>query len=664
MSAIISEKFRIYNAEQFLSALGDDVYDSEGNFTEGDPLAERDNMFFFVGRPQEWYAVLEIYNRADAAGGWASVTEGDTVSADTNSFQAVVQEVLDDAVLLKTVSGATNQDTVPNIGSTLTLTSGAGFGSSATTGVYRYGDENEPVDANDNDAEFFSVYDDLIAAKRMTIAFTRGVIRRYNWALTGTDVYDMYKNDYAPATVGASGKLGSGAVTDRGQPLLPPASSLAVSKFYVMNGQYEVFKCLYNGQSPSNPDGIPATLEPRRSNLLSTSVYRDPASDPIAPGLYFENLDASDLGPNNKYQVSAAGGYVWKFMYKLSIDDVLRFLSTDFIPVSLRSEAETDRAQTEDVAAIDGGIQSAIVKFDATTLPAASYFVPVLGDGTGAVIELVSDGANITGLFIANAGTGYTYGNVLIEDGGLYDGSPIGLHSDAALTTAVTPLGVGVTDTAAIEAIISPRGGHGSGANGTDIERELNTKRVMANIRLTYAEGDGDFPVDNDFRRIGILRNPQATSTGVIADGAGLETLSNLKRIDVTGLASDFVVDEQITQVLSTGGTAKGRIVSFESTGAGTGIISYYQTPLEHTDKGVVRAFEGNDGVTPPAAVTGEGLTPTTGNVAANNVAPFTEGLADTEFIQDTGDIMYLENRRLITRAPDQVEDIKLVIEF
>ena len=30
----------------------------------------------------------------------------------------------------------------------------------------------------------------------------------------------------------------------------------------------------------------------------------------------------------------------------------------------------------------------------------------------------------------------------------------------------------------------------------------------MTNIRLTYSEGSGDFPVDNDFRRIGIIADP------------------------------------------------------------------------------------------------------------------------------------------------------------
>ena len=62
----------------------------------------------------------------------------------------------------------------------------------------------------------------------------------------------------------------------------------------------------------------------------------------------------------------------------------------------------------------------------------------------------------------------------------------------------------GVSGVGALEVVIGPEGGHGS----ADMEAELNAKRVMTNIRLTYAEGAGDFPVDNDFRRIGIIKDP------------------------------------------------------------------------------------------------------------------------------------------------------------
>jgi len=42
----------------------------------------------------------------------------------------------------------------------------------------------------------------------------------------------------------------------------------------------------------------------------------------------------------------------------------------------------------------------------------------------------------------------------------------------------------------------------------------------------------------------------------------------------------------------------------------------------------------------------------------------FSNGLANPEIENNSGEIIYVENRRLITRAADQIEDIKLVIEF
>ena len=53
MSAIISEKFRIFNAQQFLESL-----------TEGpsDTSTERTRMYFFVGRSDAWYGILEYYS--------------------------------------------------------------------------------------------------------------------------------------------------------------------------------------------------------------------------------------------------------------------------------------------------------------------------------------------------------------------------------------------------------------------------------------------------------------------------------------------------------------------------------------------------------------------------------------------------------------------------
>ena len=63
----------------------------------------------------------------------------------------------------------------------------------------------------------------------------------------------MWKPDYS-ATPGGGGQIGKTTATGQ--------TSIADAKFYVMNSTYEVFKCLYNGEDPSNTTGQDATEEP------------------------------------------------------------------------------------------------------------------------------------------------------------------------------------------------------------------------------------------------------------------------------------------------------------------------------------------------------------------------------------------------------------------
>ena len=56
--------------------------------------------------------------------------------------------------------------------------------------------------------------------------------------------------------------------------------------------------------------------------------------------------------------------------------------------------------------------------------------------------------------------------------------------------------------------------------------------------------------------------------------------------------------------------------------------------------------------------------TPDTGFSSSVNGASFTGGYSSSELDNDTGDVMYIENRAPITRATDQTENVKLIIEF
>ena len=604
MAAIISDKFRIFNAKQFLESL-----------TEGptDTSTERSRMYFFVGRPQPWRAYLEIYSKNATA-----FTVGDEVYIGTygsTTFRATISAVYDSALLLTDVFGSAGVNSAPALGTDLKCRTGGSGGSdtgaTAKSGVYRYATEDVPPLPLDNQSEKVALYDELIAAKRITDAFARTVIRRYNWDLVANPKFDSWKPDYS-ATPGGGGQIGKTTATGQ--------TSIADAKFYVMNSQYEVFKCLYNGEDPSNTTGQNATEEP----LTSGGNYNS------STGLYTETTGAK---------------YIWKYMYTIPTDDVLKFLSSDFLPIVLPANA----SRTAVVAAAVAGAADVVLIEDAGSgLPASqTLYTSIKGDGTGGKVQLVTNGAGtITSASIEARGSGYTYANVLISNGNLF--------SDAGLSSAVaTPGGA----TASLEILLPPEGGHGS-----DHETELNGKRVMTNIRLTYSEGSGDFPVDNDFRRIGIIADPFNFGTTTFSTA---DTLSGLKSLKITGASADFSVDEKIQQTVS-GGTAYGTVVSWtlDSGSTTAGVLKYIQTNDGHTDQGVVRAFESNGS----NAVTGETSTASgnvdTGYSSALLGVTFSSGLATPEIENNSGDVIYVENRRLITRAPDQIEDIKLVIEF
>ena len=568
MAAIISEKFRIFNAKQFLESL------SEASAT---------NMYFFVGRPQKWYAYLEIYNVS------GTFAVGETVTG--GGLSGTVQEVHPNSLLL----AVTNATSAPASGSTMT---GGTSSATAKASTYRYATEDAPPAPIDNQTEKAAVYDEMIAAKRITSTFARLVAPRYNWSLSTNPKFDMYRPNYSP-TPGGGGAIG--VQTALG------SSALSGSKYYVMNSNYEVFKCLYNGQTPANATGINATYEPKTSPTAGQGTY--------ANGLFTES----------------ATGYIWKYMYTLSTADVIAFLSSDFLPMGTYAGP----------AAVDGAVHIAVIKDGGANMPTSgTVYVGVDGDGTGAIVKITtSAGGAISSVEMQAAGTGYTYGSVRLVNGNVY--------TDTGLSNAAT---IAANATGAVEVIMSPEGGHGA-----DLAAEFFAKRVMTNVRLTYAEGSGDFPVDNDFRRIGIIQDPYNYGTTTVATAT---TLRGTAAVKLTG-SGDYTIDEEITQTVS-GGTAKGRVVSWDST---NGILKYFQSPDLHTHNGKVLAFDhASNNVTGATSSTARPIDANQDTALAD--ISFTDGKANPEIAPNSGDIVYIENRRQITRAADQIEDIKLVIEF
>ena len=309
-----------------------------------------------------------------------------------------------------------------------------------------------------------------------------------------------------------------------------------------------------------------------------------------------------------------------------SVTDFEKFKSEDYIPVPEISEVSNRISASSNYG---GAIYKVDVKTAGSGYSTGDIF-KIIGDGDNAQVRVttVNSGGGITGLRVINPGSGYTYGSVDLTAGGVPTG----------------------TEIPTFDVIIPPEGGHGA-----DLAAEFFAKRVMTNIRLTYAEGSGDFPVDNDFRRIGIIQDPFNYGTTTVASASTLRGTAALK---LTG-SGDFTIDEEITQTVS-GGTAKGRVVSWDST---NGILKYFQSPDLHTHNGKVLAFDhATNNVTGATSSTARPIDANQDTALAD--ISFTDGKANPEIAPNSGDIVYIENRRQITRAADQIEDIKLVIEF
>jgi len=460
--------------------------------------------------------------------------------------------------------------------------------------------ENAPPTPTDSFQEFSDVYDDMISLKRVLANDTIQVIRRIDWIppeqTTGGlgYVYDMYRHDYSATQTASSG-----------------ATKLYDADFYVVNSSYQVYKCIYNGTSPSDPNGKPSTVEPTGT---STSI------------------------------ITTADGYRWKYMYTIPVGQVLKFFSTEYMPVL------SDTAVASD--AVGGEIDTVIISSSGSGYNNGTYEnVPIKGDGVGGRVSLVVDGGRIVSATVTSGGSGYSFGKIIVDE--------------------VNGIGAGTGSGGVVAVIIPPDSGHGS-----DPSIEMGGYRVMLNTKFTYAEGSGDFPTDNDYRRIGLVVNPNKYGTTELTSEL---TLSATKAVIFpTSFTGSYNTDEIITQSRTVGGqavTARGRVISWNST---TKVLKYYQNRVDGIFPeitGNLTEFEGGNPIVGSVSgtsgdpdinfpITSGQSTRDINNTEYDLGMSFTNGYAKPEIEKNSGDVIYIDNRTAISRAGDQIEDIKIVVEF
>ena len=374
-----------------------------------------------------------------------------------------------------------------------------------------------------------------------------------------------------------------------------------------------------------------ATANSGATNLFDATFHVVNSNNDVYKCIWNDANTASTTEPTSTSASIAtlADGYKWKYMYSLTASEAINFKSTDFIHVSTDS--------TVSAAAVDGALDTIVVVAGGSgyTLSTGSTItgIPIRGDYStlGYCTCTIAAGA-ISAVTVTTAGAGYTYGYIR--------------SADVVAGTNAAGGGSGCN----LKVIIPPKNGHGYNA-----VKELGGYFVMLNKSLTGLEGTSDITVSNDFRRIGLVRDPTNYGTSTVASAT---TRRQLKVVLGASSSGTFTADEEINQA-TTG--AVGKVVEWDSTNS---LLHYVQTrfPDVGTDSdGNATAFSTT------ATITGQSssatLVPSSSSSTVNSVV-LVSGYSTPEAQPDSGDIIYIEQRSPIARAADQTENIKLIIEF
>lgn len=473
--------------------------------------------------------------------------------------------------------------------------------------------DSSPIAPKDSFNDENDYWDTIVALKKINTEDVSQVIRKITWT-SGTK-YDMYRHDISRNNLAQPSK----------------ATSLYSSNYYAVNSEYKVYICLQNGTDPENPEGRPSLDEP-------TFVDLEPRS-------------AGDSGD----------GYIWKYLYTIKPSDIVKFDTTNFIPVPKNWSTDSTHSAIRNNASSSGQIKVVTIVNRGVGVGTANREyrnVPIKGDGSGAEVTIiVNNDSKVESITVSKGGSGYTYGTVDLAAGG----APLG---------TIRPV---------FNVIIPPQGGHGA-----DIYRELGAQNVMLYSRIENDEQNPDFITGNKIARVGIVCNPKNYNS---TQNLNLDKASNLSALKLTGAnfsSASFPANSFITQTVGLGKTAVGRVVSYNST---TGVLKYWQdrttagfTTAGQLNPNPVYGFEAYEFTASPLSggsltiqgsvsslgidTTFSGITTTINNRTYYFGQNFESGVSNPEVKKYSGSIIHVDNRPSITRSPNQREDIKVVLQF
>lgn len=429
---------------------------------------------------------------------------------------------------------------------------------------YANGDVNVDAPTDSVQDSFIDVYDNMVFAKLVTTNDVKHMIRRVEWQ--PGQVYDEYSHD---------------------------DSTLEVKDFfvYVNDGlEYNVYKCLYNN------NGATTVVSPFR---VGNSLDYDPIYtgdgyiwkymytisktqfDKFASKTYIPVTPNTDVIANAtagsieviKILESGSGynNYIENGVFKSSdirvggIDilygapETASTISDYYTGCVLKVTSGSAEGQYRRIVGYNGGSSPKTFTLSSpfNVIPSVddTYQVYpygyVFGDGnetTSAEALIVIDGSSSNGVSsieILNAGAGYR--KAAVAPGQTPNEVPYGTTSVFIDLPAAIKNGSSFTE-ASLKPIIPPKNGHGS-----DPYSELFANRVCVSVKFQQSE-NGEIPIENDFRQIGIIKDPEFHNVE-IQHGAAVGTFSvgeTVKQYKEYKLLGDVTIEAGNTEILKT----------------------------------------------------------------------------------------------------------------
>jgi len=342
--------------------------------------------------------------------------------------------------------------------------------------------------------------------------------------------------------------------------------------FYVLNDAKEVYICLETGTTETGEVNV-STIEPNYGTL----------------------------GVDHTIQFRTGDGYVWKFLFSLTPENIYQHLSSNWIPVDLPEESLAGGDSIEDLqfevksAAVGGQIiRSEIINPGSNFTNAPT--ITIEGDGEGASATAYINNGSISKIVMDSYGHGYSYATIVVNGDG----------QDAKLRAVITD----------------------SNGIGYDPINDLKISSVMFNIKPNGEEG-GEFIVENSFRQMGLMKNPN-TPTGIPFTASVAKVLPTL-------------------ELSSTSPFQSGKTI----TGMQSGAVAY----LNQSEDNILH-YHQNESTGFLPFQNGESIS----QEGVSTIATLSQKQDKNGIDRFSGDVLYIENRYRIRRDAEQQEDIKIVI--